>query len=1079
MGKMHCMKVALLGDSGAGKTAAVRAFSGLSFDGAYVETAESKIWDCLLPSGEASDPASSEPAPATIRAQFWDCGASALDESRLRRALDGALCALLMYDLTNYASYESVCTHWLQVVRRASPDAFVVLVGCKSDLALKGRAVHVKQVEQLANANGVFFMEMSAKSGVNVELTLSILRLRAKHTMNQQALGLLTAPEAGQDGLSFPDLGGGDDGGAEELAKLALRHSQTDGTALPGVVVKAPHRVRGGPVPVATVVLGESGGDHRHSLQSRLQESFLRQHGDDGESPQVRSRPHSPAKGGVTTTTTTTTTTTSTAATRVTTALLSSRRLSLASTASSRARTSSDASEGRPSLPGSHVSRTSAGSDGPDKRRASGSVTISSILGRGKQQQQQQQQQQQLDQFDQLETREGDAGAAAGSIRAALQEAIAGSGDTGSAASMIRDESGDAEAANAMPPGRFAHPQHANKEFASMSRVLSDAWGLGGLEHLGLEHLELEPEKDDGALAQAEPDQLAMPARNAPDSMLSVRALLGAAADARPQRSRDAHAPPSEAAPYLGTGAGAARVSVSVGAEAAQSEMELQWSSTADRESANTGKEARRVLPSEVTLHHRPTASYIRKLDDGAGSQPSGPQPRSPQQQAGPAHLHAHAEDAELADMLRRLNEQRVRARSSSSAPDLFVDVNMGGKRLGAVPVREGDNPALLAAEFVRRHGLPVGMTEKLTRLLRARVAAFYEAELIATRDAAREQQRADAARQRHAVRASRGPALAGNSGELAGTRSSGNGSRRPSSASAPLSERAVIGTLHVKVGRGRIGKLVVRVGDDPHELVKSFGKTFSLRPQQAAQIQERLVAQLRLDDERRAARSAARQNGEPYRDSDDESEEDEEEEEAAGEAEDDNEVGQVTGKPRSTRAPVSAPRTAPAPAMPRIDTSLHHPDEPVADVQASDESLPSPIRYPSVLTQKQLDLLNATLGWTQQRQQQQQQHAKLSASLTQAQGQSRALAGGNAEASRSPPRRAPPPPPPHEPLFNLDINLGPTRTERIQVCEGDDLGALAQRFCLQHRLSPSKVSRVRFLLEEKLALHERGDALY
>lgn len=94
---------------------------------------------------------------------FW-CRFRAITSSYYR----GALGALLVYDITRRTTFENV-KKWMHELREfGNLDMVVVLVGNKSDLN-QSRQVDEEEGRNLAEAEGLFFMETSALQNVNVE----------------------------------------------------------------------------------------------------------------------------------------------------------------------------------------------------------------------------------------------------------------------------------------------------------------------------------------------------------------------------------------------------------------------------------------------------------------------------------------------------------------------------------------------------------------------------------------------------------------------------------------------------------------------------------------------------------------------------------------------------------------------------------------------------------------------------------------------------------------------------------------------------------------------------------------------
>jgi len=71
-----------------------------------------------------------------------------------------------------------LCAQLHQLIAATLPGAFCILVGCKADM-ISGRVVEIREAEQFAGKHHILFMETSALTGLNVQITATILRLRA------------------------------------------------------------------------------------------------------------------------------------------------------------------------------------------------------------------------------------------------------------------------------------------------------------------------------------------------------------------------------------------------------------------------------------------------------------------------------------------------------------------------------------------------------------------------------------------------------------------------------------------------------------------------------------------------------------------------------------------------------------------------------------------------------------------------------------------------------------------------------------------------------------------------------------
>lgn len=168
------IKICLLGDGGVGKTSIKKVFSGQKFEeGKYQATigADFTLKDYKYVSGAES---------ARIRFMIYDLAGQPRYNAVRRQYITGSHAALLVYDITNRATYDNM-TQWLiqfkQVIRANVP---LVLVANKIDLRDKigDKAITRKEGEELAEnlkknigygaMNTFYFIEVSAKENKNI-----------------------------------------------------------------------------------------------------------------------------------------------------------------------------------------------------------------------------------------------------------------------------------------------------------------------------------------------------------------------------------------------------------------------------------------------------------------------------------------------------------------------------------------------------------------------------------------------------------------------------------------------------------------------------------------------------------------------------------------------------------------------------------------------------------------------------------------------------------------------------------------------------------------------------------------------
>ncbi|KKY20070.1 putative secretion related gtpase [Phaeomoniella chlamydospora] len=132
-------------------------------------------------SSDAASPRPSSPSSQKqkkMKLSLWDTAGQETYKSITRSYFRGASGALLVFDITRKATFNSV-TQWLHDLRQIAEEGIiVVLVGNKSDLASTSidaqggnrRAVTKEEAEEWCRANDVMeYVETSAKSGEGVE----------------------------------------------------------------------------------------------------------------------------------------------------------------------------------------------------------------------------------------------------------------------------------------------------------------------------------------------------------------------------------------------------------------------------------------------------------------------------------------------------------------------------------------------------------------------------------------------------------------------------------------------------------------------------------------------------------------------------------------------------------------------------------------------------------------------------------------------------------------------------------------------------------------------------------------------
>jgi len=102
-----------------------------------------------------------------VKIYIWDTAGQENFRAITRSYYRGAAACLLVFDLTNSATFASIRGWHRDVVANAPPQVVLALVGNKSDLA-SSRRVSREQAEALASEIGASYFETSARTGENV-----------------------------------------------------------------------------------------------------------------------------------------------------------------------------------------------------------------------------------------------------------------------------------------------------------------------------------------------------------------------------------------------------------------------------------------------------------------------------------------------------------------------------------------------------------------------------------------------------------------------------------------------------------------------------------------------------------------------------------------------------------------------------------------------------------------------------------------------------------------------------------------------------------------------------------------------
>jgi Ras-related protein Rab-8A len=152
------IKLLLIGDSGVGKSCLLLRFSEDSFTPSFITTIgiDFKIKKIFLDN-------------KWVKLQIWDTAGQERFRTITSAYYRGAMGILLVYDVTDEASFNNIRNWMRNIEQHASDNVNKILIGNKRDMADESRAVPYSKGQALADEYGIRFFETSAKDNVNVE----------------------------------------------------------------------------------------------------------------------------------------------------------------------------------------------------------------------------------------------------------------------------------------------------------------------------------------------------------------------------------------------------------------------------------------------------------------------------------------------------------------------------------------------------------------------------------------------------------------------------------------------------------------------------------------------------------------------------------------------------------------------------------------------------------------------------------------------------------------------------------------------------------------------------------------------
>jgi len=153
-------KMILLGDGAVGKTSLATRFTDEHFANRYMQTIgiDFLVKRVILPRG------------IHVCLQIWDIGGQSIGGKMVGNYIHGSQAVLLVYDITNYHSFQHL-EDWLALVRRQFDKEmmpYLAVIANKHDLS-HIRAVKSEKHNQFADENDMYSYHVSARTGDQVQ----------------------------------------------------------------------------------------------------------------------------------------------------------------------------------------------------------------------------------------------------------------------------------------------------------------------------------------------------------------------------------------------------------------------------------------------------------------------------------------------------------------------------------------------------------------------------------------------------------------------------------------------------------------------------------------------------------------------------------------------------------------------------------------------------------------------------------------------------------------------------------------------------------------------------------------------
>ena len=152
------IKIALIGDSGVGKSSIALRFTNNEFDSSYISTGGAAYSNKIIKKfGE------------TLQLDIWDTAGQERYRSLGKSFYKDAFIVLLVYDITRQESFDNLKNIWyVELERNGEEKPIIAIVGNKIDQYEKENTVDEEEAKKYAGSVNAIFRVVSAKNGDNI-----------------------------------------------------------------------------------------------------------------------------------------------------------------------------------------------------------------------------------------------------------------------------------------------------------------------------------------------------------------------------------------------------------------------------------------------------------------------------------------------------------------------------------------------------------------------------------------------------------------------------------------------------------------------------------------------------------------------------------------------------------------------------------------------------------------------------------------------------------------------------------------------------------------------------------------------